>query len=80
MSAVVSMEDKIQPVLDTVWQRLDKFAKLNDPINLSIWASYFTYDVMGTLCLNEPLVENVRNWKDPHANAERSLDYDLIAS
>jgi cytochrome P450 len=55
MSAVVSMEGKIQPVLDTIWQRFDGFAKLDQPINLSTWASYFTYDVVGNLCLSEPL-------------------------
>ncbi|CEL11547.1 hypothetical protein ASPCAL14648 [Aspergillus calidoustus] len=55
MSAVVSMEGKIQPMLDTTWDRFDEFAKLDQLINLSLWASYFTYDVVGTLCLSEPM-------------------------
>ncbi|KAJ5392309.1 hypothetical protein N7509_007799, partial [Penicillium cosmopolitanum] len=55
MSAVVSMEGKIQPVLSTTWKRFDEFAKLDQPINLSMWTSYFTYDVVGTLCLSEPI-------------------------
>lgn len=55
MSAVVSMEGKIQPVLSTTWERFDEFAKLDQPINLSMWTSYFTYDVVGTLCLSEPI-------------------------
>jgi cytochrome P450 len=55
MSAVVSMEGKIQPVLNNIWQKFDEFAKLGQPINLSLWASYFTYDVVGTLCLSEPM-------------------------
>ncbi|KAF5010516.1 hypothetical protein FDECE_3333 [Fusarium decemcellulare] len=55
MSSVVSMEPKIQPVLDSLWQRFDGFAKSGQSINLSMWASYFTYDVVGTLCLSEPM-------------------------
>jgi cytochrome P450 len=55
MSAVVSMEGKIQPVLNITWDRFDEFAKLGQPINLSMWASYFTYDVVGVLCLSEPM-------------------------
>lgn len=54
MSAVVAMEGKIQPILNNTWERFDEFAKLGQPINLSMWASYFTYDVVGTLCLSEP--------------------------
>ncbi|KAL3459711.1 cytochrome P450 [Aspergillus heterothallicus] len=55
MTAVLSLEGKIQPVLDTTWDRFDELAKLDQPINLSMWASYFTYDVVGTLCLSEPM-------------------------
>ncbi|KAL4874501.1 cytochrome P450 [Aspergillus karnatakaensis] len=55
MSTVVSLEGKIQPVMNTLWQRFDEFAKRGEPINLSLWASYLTYDVVGTLCLSDPM-------------------------
>ncbi|KAL2848899.1 cytochrome P450 [Aspergillus pseudoustus] len=55
MSAIVALEPKIQSVLDMLWTRLDESAKLGQPVDLSIWASYFTYDVVGTLCLSEPM-------------------------
>ncbi|RHZ66779.1 uncharacterized protein CDV56_109393 [Aspergillus thermomutatus] len=65
MSAVVSMEPKVQIVLDSLWAKFDEFAKFNQPLNLSIWASYFTYDVVGTLCLSEPM-GFIQNGHDKH--------------
>lgn len=55
MSSIVSIEHRVQAVLDSLWQRFDEFAKRGEPINLSVWASYFTYDVVGTLCLSESM-------------------------
>ncbi|SPO03692.1 related to pisatin demethylase / cytochrome P450 monooxygenase [Cephalotrichum gorgonifer] len=49
------MESKVQGVLDSLWDRFDEFAESGQPLNLSTWASYFTYDVVGTLCLSEPM-------------------------
>lgn len=41
--------------MDSLWKRFDEFADTREPVNLSKWASYFTYDVVGTLCFSEPL-------------------------
>lgn len=42
-------------MLDSLWERFDEFAEAKQPINLTKWSSYFTYDVVGTLCISEPL-------------------------
>lgn len=55
MSAVLATEPKVQVVLDSLWERFDEFAKANQSINLTDWTSYLTYDVVGTLCISEPL-------------------------
>lgn len=55
MSAVLATEPKLQVVLDSLWERFDEFAKTKQPINLTKWSSYLTYDVVGTLCISEPL-------------------------
>lgn len=55
MTSIISLEPKVQTVLDTLWERFDAFAENREPINLSHWASYFTYDVVGTLCLGESM-------------------------
>ncbi|KAG6362906.1 hypothetical protein INS49_008001 [Diaporthe citri] len=55
MSAVLATEPKVQVVLDSLWERFDEFANMKQPINLTKWSSYFTYDVVGTLCISEPL-------------------------
>lgn len=55
MSAVLATEPKIQVVMDSLWERFDEFAKTKQPVNLTKWSSYFTYDVVGTLCISEPL-------------------------
>lgn len=41
--------------MDSLWKRFDEFAEKGESINLSKWASYFTYDVVGTLCFSEPM-------------------------
>lgn len=55
MSAVLATEPKVQVVLNSLWERFDEFARMKQPINLTKWSSYFTYDVVGTLCISEPL-------------------------
>lgn len=55
MSAVLATEPKVQVVLDSLWERFDEFAKADQSINLTEWTSYLTYDVVGTLCISEPL-------------------------
>ncbi|KAH8788403.1 cytochrome P450 [Diaporthe sp. PMI_573] len=55
LSTILAAEPKVQGVLDSLWERFDEFAKAKQPINLTEWSSYFTYDVVGTLCISEPL-------------------------
>jgi hypothetical protein len=55
MSSVASMEKQVQMVLGSLWERFDMFAETREAINLSLWASYFTYDVVGTLCLSQTM-------------------------
>lgn len=55
MSAVLATEPKLQVVLDSLWERFDEFAKTKQSIDLTKWSSYLTYDVVGTLCVSEPL-------------------------
>lgn len=49
------MEPKVQGVINSLWKRFDEFEQTQKPINLSNWVSYFTYDVVATLCYSEPL-------------------------
>ncbi|RWA11932.1 hypothetical protein EKO27_g3173 [Xylaria grammica] len=49
------MEPKVQGVINSLWKRFDEFEQKQEPINFSKWVSYFTYDVVSTLCLSEPL-------------------------
>ncbi|PVH74400.1 cytochrome P450, partial [Cadophora sp. DSE1049] len=55
MSSIMGAQDKIQVVLDSLWEKFDRFAKEGEEINLSKWAFYFTYDVVGTITWSEPL-------------------------
>jgi len=55
MSSVVAAEDNIQGVLSSLWQKFDHFAEVGENVNLSKWAYYFTYDVVGTVCWSAPL-------------------------
>lgn len=49
------MEPLMQTILDSLWDQFDRFASKNEPVNLSLWASFFTYDIVGKLSLGEPL-------------------------
>jgi hypothetical protein len=49
------MEQEVQTVMRSLWERFDKFVETREAINLSLWASYFTYDVVGTLCLSQTM-------------------------
>ena len=49
------MEPRIQGVINSLWKKFDEFEQKQEPINLSDWVSYFTYDVVATLCYNKPL-------------------------
>ncbi|KAL4878055.1 cytochrome P450 [Aspergillus karnatakaensis] len=55
MSTIVSMEPLIQTILDSLWNQFEQLASTNTPVNLSLWASFFTYDIVGKLSLGEPL-------------------------
>lgn len=55
MSAVLATEPKVQVILDSLWERFDESAKAKQPANLTRWSSDLTYDVVGTLCISEPL-------------------------
>ncbi|KAI1365887.1 cytochrome P450 [Xylaria arbuscula] len=55
LSFFVSMEPKVQGVMNSLWERFDEFEQKEKIINLSDWVSFFTYDVVATLCYGEPL-------------------------
>ncbi|KAI0468464.1 cytochrome P450 [Xylaria cf. heliscus] len=55
LSSIMTMESKVQGVMNSLLERFDELEKKREPINLSAWASYFTYDVVGTLCLGKPM-------------------------
>ncbi|KAI1300027.1 cytochrome P450 [Xylaria venustula] len=55
LSFFISMELKVQEVINSLWKKFDEFEQNQEPINLSNWVSYFTYDVVATLCYSEPL-------------------------
>ncbi|KAI0418848.1 cytochrome P450 [Xylaria grammica] len=55
LSYLISLEPKVQGVINSLWKRFDELEQKQEPINFSIWVSYFTYDVVSTLCLGEPL-------------------------
>ncbi|KAI0433428.1 cytochrome P450 [Xylaria sp. FL1042] len=55
LSFFIFMEPKIQGVISSLWKRFDDFEQKQEPINLSDWVSFFTYDVVSTLCYSEPL-------------------------
>ncbi|KAI0906926.1 cytochrome P450 [Ustulina deusta] len=55
LSSILSLESKVQEVMNSLWERFDEFEKKQEPVNLSRWASYFTYDVVGTLCFSQPM-------------------------
>jgi hypothetical protein len=55
MSPVLSMESFIQEVVDKCRMEFRKYASAGHAINLSNWASYFTFDVLGTLAMGGEL-------------------------
>jgi len=55
MSSILRMDSRIQSVADALWLRLDGFAGKSLAIDLTDWANYFAFDVVGVLALGEPL-------------------------
>ncbi|KAF2963896.1 hypothetical protein GQX73_g9664 [Xylaria multiplex] len=55
LSSIISLEPKVQGVMNSLWEKLDEFEQKKEPVNISLWASYFAYDVVGTLCLSKPM-------------------------
>ncbi|KAK6063712.1 hypothetical protein SCUP234_13293 [Seiridium cupressi] len=55
MSSILSVEPKIQAVADALWLQLDKLADDDTIVDLHDWASFFAFDVVGTLGLGEPI-------------------------
>ncbi|KAL4885787.1 cytochrome P450 [Aspergillus karnatakaensis] len=60
MSYILSLDAKIQPVLDSFLDKVSSLADAKSQVNLSHWSSYFTYDVVGKLCLGQQMgfIEN----------------------
>ena len=55
MSAVVSTEPFIQEMADKLWAKFRKYAGEAQPVDLSEWVTYFTFDVVGTLAMGGEL-------------------------
>ncbi|KAH6980715.1 cytochrome P450 [Ilyonectria sp. MPI-CAGE-AT-0026] len=55
MSTILSLEPEVQQIADAVWTKLDKYAQEGRPVNMSNWANYFAFDVVGKLALGSPI-------------------------
>ncbi|KAL4924978.1 cytochrome P450 [Aspergillus undulatus] len=56
MSYILSQDDKIQSVLDAALARFEHIVDTDGGlVSLSDWASFFAYDVVGKLCVDEPM-------------------------
>lgn len=55
MTSILSMEPRIQQIADVFWSRLGEFARTGETIDLSPWASYFAFDVVGEVALGGPI-------------------------
>lgn len=55
MSTILSLEPEVQQIADAVWKKLDKYAQEGKPVNMSNWANYFAFDVVGKLALGSPI-------------------------
>lgn len=55
MSNVLSLESQIQGVNDTVWEKLDGYAREGKNIDMDHWASYIAIGVVGKLALGLPI-------------------------
>ncbi|KAL4912912.1 cytochrome P450 [Aspergillus aurantiobrunneus] len=63
MSYFVALDDKIQPIMDNLLDRFEDITREGAALSLSHWVSFFTYDVVGKICLGKPL-GFVRDGKD----------------
>jgi cytochrome P450 len=55
MTSILTMEDKVQVILDALWARFDHFAVAGQVFDLSKWSFFLTYDALSALSLGKPL-------------------------
>lgn len=48
-TTVVSQDDRVQDVLDLVWDRFRQFAEEGQEIDMQLWTNYFAFDTVGQL-------------------------------